>query len=383
MTTGPGTTPAPGAQADSADAVRSMIELGAERLFGGNVDAAMHAAVASGEWPARLWALAVDSGFARALAREEDGGIGANWADAWPILHGLGYWQVPLPLAETMIATMLLSMAGVALPEGAIALIEEAGAGGLAIDGPAQHPALRGQASRVPWARHCRWALVSMRAPAPGTLLLVDLQQGGTVRTAAGANLADEPSDEVAFDGARCTARVGNPLPGLEQPLRHLGALTRSAMIAGALESALAQSVGYANQRVQFGRPIGRFQAIQHALAVLAAEAAAARMAAIVAAGSAPSIAMRDSTSAAFDIAVAKLRCSEAATRAAPIAHQVHGAIGFTREHPLHRATCRLWAWRAEYGSDTQWAERLGSAAIGAGAEGFWPAVTRRGFDGA
>ncbi|RPH67648.1 MAG: acyl-CoA dehydrogenase [Burkholderiales bacterium] len=360
-----------------------MIESSAERLFGGNVDAAMHAAVAGGEWPARLWTLAVDSGFACALARDEHGGTGANWADAWPILRALGYWQVPLPLAETMIATMLLSMAGVAPPEGAITLVEEAGAGGLALDGPAQQPALRGRASRVSWARHCRWALVSMRAPHAGTLLLVDLQQGGSVRTAAGANLADEPSDEVAFDGARCSARVDNPLPGLDEPLRHLGALTRSAMIAGALDSTLAQSVGYANQRIQFGRPIGRFQAIQHALAVLAAEAAAARMAAIVAAGSAPSIATGDGASAAFDIAVAKLRCSEAATRAAPIAHQVHGAIGFTREHPLHRATCRLWAWRAEYGSDTQWAERLGSAAISAGPEGFWPAVTQRGFDGA
>ena len=65
-------------------------------------------------------------------------------------------------------------------------------------------------------------------------------------------------------------------------------------------------------------------------------------------------------------------------SRGAAIAHQVHGAIGFTHEHSLHFATRRLWAWREEFGADAWWAERLGQAAIAAGAAGFWPALTQR-----
>ena len=216
--------------------------------------------------------------------------------------------------------------------------------------------------------------------PEPDALCLVELAQPGAVRVSPGTNLAGEPRDQIAFSDARVALRIDDPLPGLDEPVRHLGALARSAAIAGALESALEQSVRYANERIQFGRPIAAFQAIQHSLAILAAETVAARTSALVAAASAPSIAAGDTGRAGFDIAVAKLRCSEAATRGAPIAHQVHGAIGFTREHPLHRATCRLWAWRAEHGSDAQWAERLGGAAIAAGSRALWPALTRGRF---
>jgi acyl-CoA dehydrogenase len=94
--------------------------------------------------------------------------------------------------------------------------------------------------------------------------------------------------------------------------------------------------------------------------------AAAADAAAVDAAG----------RTALFSAAVAKVRCGEAATRGTGIAHQVHGAIGFTHEHALHYATRRLWAWREEFGTDAFWAARLGRAAIGARAAGFWPAIT-------
>ncbi|HLS56567.1 MAG TPA: acyl-CoA dehydrogenase family protein [Zeimonas sp.] len=362
------------------DSLRAEIERSVQRIFDENVDAAAFAEVERGEWPQRLWRVAVDAGFAAAPARAAHAGIEASWADAWPILHGIGFWQVPLPLAETMIGAMLLSMADAVVPEGPIALVDDA-CGGVRLDRAPGEPTLTGQASRVPWARHCRWALVSIRDPGPGGLALVELKQGERVRIVAGANLAGEPCDELAFADARCALRIDSPLPALDAPLRHLAAMARSAAIAGALDSLLAQSVRYAGERVQFGRPIGNFQAIQHALALLAGETVAARTAALVAAGSAPSIASAGA-SAAFDIAVAKLRCSEAASRGAPIAHQVHGAIGFTREHPLHRATCRLWSWRDEYGSDAHWAEQLGREAIGAGSQEFWPALTRRRFGG-
>nr|MBP7662151.1 acyl-CoA dehydrogenase [Burkholderiaceae bacterium] len=138
----------------------------------------------------------------------------------------------------------------------------------------------------------------------------------------------------------------------------------------------------YANDRVQFGKPIGRYQAIQQQLALLAGDVAASRVAAIVAATDAPSSSRPASAQAVFSAAVAKARVGESATRGTSIAHQVHGAIGFTHEHQLHFATRRLWAWREEFGSDAWWAERLGQAAIQSAAAGFWPALTARQFPG-
>ena len=69
----------------------------------------------------------------------------------------------------------------------------------------------------------------------------------------------------------------------------------------------------------------------------------------------------------------------DAVDRATSIAHQVHGAIGFTYEHSLHFATRRLWAWRSEFGSDAFWAEELGGAALARGADALWPDLTARG----
>ena len=79
---------------------------------------------------------------------------------------------------------------------------------------------------------------------------------------------------------------------------------------------------------------------------------------------------------AELPIAMAKARASEAAGVVARIAHQVHGAIGFTREHDLRLATTRLWAWRDEDGSEAQWQAVIGAAALAAGPEGLWPLVT-------
>lgn len=125
-------------------------------------------------------------------------------------------------------------------------------------------------------------------------------------------------------------------------------------------------AIGYATEREQFGRPIAKFQAVQHSLAVLAGEVAAARCAcdgAINALGS---------PNAVIAVAAAKARVGEAAGVAAEIAHQVHGAMGFTHEHSLHHFTRRLWAWRDEYGRETHWQEQLGRRVAGVGADSVW-----------
>lgn len=356
----------------------SMIEQSAARLFSENVDKGLLEKFETGVFPDEFWQLAVDSGFPLALASEDAGGIGESWAAAYPILRGIGYWQVPLPLAETMIGAQLLSMAGIDVPEGPIAIVEQGLDNSLTESGSGTSLRLSGKAPRVAWARHCRWAVVSLAA---GGIALVDIAGNESARIVERTNHAKIPADALSFDDVRAVAQAANPLPQLDRPLWTLGALARSAMIVGALEWVLEQSVQYANDRVQFGKPIGKNQALQQQLALLAGDVAAARMATLVAMNDAPSPGSTDCSSTVFSAAVAKIRSGEAATRATSIAHQVHGAIGFTYEHMLNFGTRRLWAWREEFGSDSWWAERLGRAAITGRSAAFWKGLTQRRFE--
>jgi alkylation response protein AidB-like acyl-CoA dehydrogenase len=180
---------------------------------------------------------------------------------------------------------------------------------------------------------------------------------------AAGAAALDYPIAEAIIAAA--------PQAGWDNDKQfRVMALARAGQMAGAISAALTLSVEYTRQRQQFGKPLATFQAIQQQLAVLAEEAAACRAAAAAAAAHA-----LDRGDASFEIACAKLRANIAAGQAASIAHQVHGAIGFTKEYALQKFTRRLWAWRSEYGNDRYWADRIGAIAAARGADGFWPGL--------
>jgi acyl-CoA dehydrogenase len=156
-----------------------------------------------------------------------------------------------------------------------------------------------------------------------------------------------------------------------------MGAAARAMQMAGALEAILELAVHYANERVAFARPIGKFQAVQHNLARLAGETAAA----VAAAGSAADTIARASSideAVLLEAAAAKIRVGEAAGEGAAIAHQVFGAIGFTQEHTLHRFTRRLWAWRDDFGNESAWAVKLGNLVAAKGADGLWPMLAAR-----
>jgi alkylation response protein AidB-like acyl-CoA dehydrogenase len=162
----------------------------------------------------------------------------------------------------------------------------------------------------------------------------------------AGRSVADGPLALAALDDAT--------LPAAERAT-WVAAIT-SALIAGAAQRVLELTTAYAQQRVQFGRPIGSFQAIQHRLAVMAEQTCAARMAAQLAfAAPAP---RPDRTLAA----IAKCVAGEAAAVVAAGGHAVHGAIGITAAYDLQLSTRRLLAWRTQGGSPTYWAREVGAA---------------------
>ena len=169
---------------------------------------------------------------------------------------------------------------------------------------------------------------------------------------------------------------VGELIIGREisQPI---GAFIRVAQAAGAMDVALAMSIDYTNTREQFGKPLSKFQAVQQVLAVFAAEAAAVNVAG-AAAAAALDRANGDADAALFEIAAAKLRTNQAIGQATSIAHQVHGAIGFTKDYDLHKLTGPLLRWRSEYGNDAYWADVLGGIAANLGGAGLLAEVTRR-----
>ena len=156
-----------------------------------------------------------------------------------------------------------------------------------------------------------------------------------------------------------------------------MGATVRSMQISGALQSILKLATNYAQERVAFEKQISKLQAVQHNLANLANETAVA----IAAAGSAmDTINDLDTFNELvfFEAASAKIRTGEAVGEGAAIAHQVYGAIGFTEEHILHRFTQRLWDWRDDFGSESEWAVQLGEMVAEKGADELWPLLTSR-----
>jgi alkylation response protein AidB-like acyl-CoA dehydrogenase len=279
---------------------------------------------------------------------------------------------VPLPLAETLLAGWLLGEAGISSPRGAMAC-------GPAREGDrvmlGRNGTLAGRLRAVAFAKDAKHLAVVVQREGGGDA--VALVEAGAARIADGTSIAGDALNAVSFEGARPVAVKDAPA-GLDSgALLLMGAAVRAMQMAGALEAILQLSVAYANERVAFERPIAKFQAVQHNLARLAGEVAAA----IAAAGSAADAIANDDgfDEAVFlEVASAKIRVGEAAGEGAAIAHQVLGAIGFTREHTLHRFTQRLWAWRDDFGNESQWAVRLGALVAAKGADGLWPMLAAR-----
>ena len=330
------------------------------------------AAAEDGTWPGALWGALDESGLTRAWIPEALGGPGTSLADGFAIVRVAGTHAAPVPLAETLLAGWLASDAGLEAPGGPLTVAPFDAADPLRLEGGA----LSGSAKRVPFARVCGHVVV---VPANGgvgsatrDLAIVDL---AACTIEPGISLAGEPSDTVHFDGVIPVARAAPATVNRVERLRRMGAAMRAAQMAGALEGCLEQSLRYAVDRRQFGRPIAKFQAVQHNLAVLAGEVAAATTSSDAAISAIARHGIDDDR-AFLAVAAAKIRGGQAAGAGAGIAHQVHGAMGFTREYSLQHRTRRLWTWRDEFDPETVWAVELGRHVAKRGGDALWATVT-------
>ncbi len=342
--------------------LQKILDESVTRLFEARVDREFLTKVEEAGFSQDLWNLVEEQGLTQVLVSEEGGGMNAGWADAYVVVRACGRYGVPLPVPETLLGRWLLERAGAPLADGVIGLLPQTVRLGPSGNYTAECP-------RVPWGRD---AACFVGVSDGGELVVFDTAQASIQEE---LNLAREPRDTVNFRDARPVGR--HPLDLPPDAVRWLGALLRSAQIAGAAAGCLEMSVRYTSEREQFGRLLSQFQAIQHHLAELAGAMASVDTMAHSAFAALDTLGFKPGgRDARFEIAAAKCRASESVEMLTRLSHQVHGAIGFTYEYALQFLTRRLWSWRAEFGANGEWGEVLGRAAIEQGGDRVWAYLT-------
>jgi acyl-CoA dehydrogenase len=294
--------------------------------------------VERGQGAAALWAQVESSGYAELLVDESAGGAGLGLREAFALWLACGRHALPVPLAQTAWVRAVLPLAGLDAPRGPLTLAAQ---GSRDAQG-----AWRCQ--NVPMGMVSEWVLVSDAQDAALLPMAAGERRPSGVHGSLQAHVQWPPQPEGAL-----------ALPG-PIDLLHAGALMTATLMAGALQRVLEATLAYANDRAQFGKSIGKFQAVQQQLSVMAEQVFAARMAAEI------GCAGEGIVPHPLRAAVAKARASEAAEKVVAIAHAVHGANGVTAEYDLQLLTRRLQEWRADFGSHGYWHAQLGQALVAA-----------------
>jgi acyl-CoA dehydrogenase len=314
-------------------------------------------------WAASIWEPLAEAGMPYVGVSEDAGGVGGALGDALGVVRLVGRHAAPIPFAENgLLAGWLLELAGLKIEHPVTTIVPGCVGDTVGVDGAV----LIGTAHEVPWARHAQRIVLLVEDQSGCKVAVVDTADA---RITPLTNLAGEPRDLVHFDSTPLQALV--PVDLSRADLNRRGALARTQMMAGALERMYDLTVAYTADRQQFGRPVSRFQLVQAHLVHLAQDAAMLCLAADAAAKAA------ESGDAAFEIGAARVIACSAATSATRSAHQAHGAMGMTREYPLHHFSRRLWAWRREFGQEHDWRLEVGRLASRAGADELYPLITR------
>jgi acyl-CoA dehydrogenase len=322
---------------------------------------------AEGSWSEPLWRELEDAGFTAALMPSGGPGVEIPIADALNIIRIAGSFSAPVPLPESMLAHWVMAGSGIPAIKGPLSIAPVSAEERFKLRRANGVWHLKGTASRVPWGRYA--AAIVVAAESDGRSFIAVAPRTSFLETVHGENLAREPRDRIRIDASIPDSSVARFDQGADG-VYTLGAAMRVLQMTGSLDSVLRLTVQYAQDRKQFGRAIGKFQAIQQSVAVMAANIAAAR----AAANSVVRIIAENGS--LYGVAAAKLRTNEAVAIAAKTAHQVHGAMGFTQEYELHFLTKRLWSWRDEFGSEALWGRKLGRAVCERGPDQLWAFIT-------
>jgi acyl-CoA dehydrogenase len=336
----------------------------AERVLGDTVSDRDINAAEERVLPAALFRSFEETGVLSMLADEDHGGVGASLADAVTILRVAGAAAAPGPLLETLLGRDLLARAGTPAPEGALTL---AFADGEVAPKPGETVwSAPSTFHDVPWGGLTEGFLVVAPLSAGGLRLILSRPGDWTIEP--GADAAGEPRDRLS--AASVAVQVADlPDSSFDEAFR-AAAMLRAGQILGALEWTFQRSAEYVMERKQFGKELGKFQVVQQMLAEMADNTLASAVITDAAAAG-PSRTL---------VASARSRLADAADVAITVSHQVHGALGFSREYALNHRTRRLMAWRDDYGSVPFWRRALAADFIDLSRDAFWPAVSDAGL---
>ena len=297
---------------------------------------------------ADLWRTLEETGLTRLTTAQ-----GAGPTEAAIVLGGLARHAAAVPIAETdLLAAWLAAEAGLPVPADGPMTVAIA-------DAEPIGERLVGTAADVAWPE-CSIVVLAVRTADATHVTVLDAENS---EVSVSHNLAGEPRGQIGFDVAAAdTVRL--PTDVYDELVRR-GAWCRSVQIVGALESAAELTATHTRERIQFGRPLKAFQAVQHSLAGMLGEVERARAATALAVAAASDHGF-DSDQAEFAVTVAKVAVGRAVGPVTTIAHQLHGAIGVTIEHRLWLATMRARSWADEFGTAGHHARRLGRRALAA-----------------
>ena len=317
---------------------RALRDAAADLLAGRSPMPVVRGAVDRGGEPDRdLWKAMVDQGWCGLAVPEKLGGVGLGWVEAAIVLEQVGAHLAPAPVLGQMVALE-------ALADGAWGPRLIAGEAVAACAERLDQPCVYAPAADVvvvPEDDRLVALDLGERRPAAEPAMDVTLQLGWL----ATAALADAPRSEVG---------------GADEVARHLdvAAVAYAAELLGVAQRALDLAVAYAKDRVQFGRPIGSFQAVKHRCADMLVDVEGMRSAVYWAAWTLGDVDAADDERS-IAASTAKAWCSDAASRVLASALQVHGGIGFTWEHDLHLYLKRAHLDATAFGDATVHRARL------------------------
>jgi len=306
----------------------------------------------AGNYPQALWDALAENGLPLAWVSEDNGGFGADHDEVFGAIWASAQAASPVPFAETLVANWMLDRAGLAPADGTASF---------ALSGPTP-------AADIPFGMHAD--KIVLFDAAHHEIALFDNR---LATRSPEESLSPDGMTQFVFSGhlAEQSARTDLTRRAFEAMILTV----RAVQMAATMETALNLSIDYVSQREQFGRPLSKFQAIQHQLALAASECAAATMAATQAASGIARNA-DDPAKAWHEAVIAKVQIGHSVEAVTVPFHQVHGAMGYTQEYDLHHYTRRLWAWRDALGNEHHWSKRLGEELSATSPDQIWKGVT-------
>ena len=290
----------------------------------------------------KLWTDIEEQGLTKIIVKEDFLGSALPFTSILPVIQMSAKMGVPLPFTETVICNYLFSELNLEPPTGMITF---------ALDTQnikITNNKISGNLLSVPYLNLTNKIILVQEIDDVKHFIFIENKNGSLKNK---KNFLSEPRFDLNIKDCEI---LNIQKLSLDINFNHIGSIVRSAQMVGSMEKVVNLSIDYCSQRVQFGRSLSKFQAIQHQISEMAVELAASNAAL-------SSLKITNKLMPNLDdIAILKIRTGIAAGKLIAISHQVHGAMGFTKEYELSYFTKNLNSWRNDFGNETYWQNILG-----------------------